>query len=485
MKRKVTRASKRNAQKRYNAIQAKYADPRLAIGDVLFEHFWARKATTSATSNDGSERVEDAQCLLQHNDLHKQVPLSAETKLAYNFIASLAQLHMQVAFNLLVPSYIGHSLEIDLAVQAVITAISYQTRKCILNSRKAYHSYGLALQALRQTIDFSDSSLMVVALLGQYEGIMRMHTPAQFSHLYGVAKILLSRAKKSSGPNELERALLYADWDRRLRAPVALGIVSPFEDSYWLDAEPMRRFSPAPIVKLRMLTNKLYIRLPRLVLYVRRLRFGGHGDDVEDLMEKTAKLANELLALVDQEAESFVLHGIKVVKTEDQWDKPIVSYSFRYQTLQQMNFASWYWHARLILMQNCLQLMALPRTRRLMLSQSEDELKAETKRMLTNIFMSYQYAKTLSMMGQICITQPLIVSYGACTYLDRWQELPISSVQKWIVLRINDSWGKWGRSLSSKDLEEINSVFSGGRLECFLPKVYEEEKLLIEFEDVA
>lgn len=476
--RNKSKTCRRASQKSSSSIEATPPEPRLAVGDALFEDFWQERATTAHSD----EETEELQTILEASCLKALIPTSNDTKLAQNFISSLGHLHMQSGFCLLVPSYIGQSKEIDLAAQAVITAMQYQKLKNKTIARTAYHRYGQALAALRETISFSDESLMAVALLSMYEGTMRMHTPAQFSHRYGIARIMLSKEKRPTGPNELERALLFSDWDRRFRAPVALGIVSPFEDPYWLEAAPRTRHTPPEIVKLRMLTNQLYIRLPRLVLYVRRLRNAG-ADRLACLDGEARHLADELLQLRDKEAESALLHGVKVVKTKDQWDIPIIRYSFEYQTLQQMAFATAYWHARLIMMRLCLQIIALPRSPQVDLCQSEADLKAEIKRMLTNIFMSYQYAKTLSMMGHICITQPLVASFGAISCLDGWQDLPVSSVKKWIVLRMNESWGNWGRSFGSRDLEEINQVFSGGPLEGILPRTYEDERQLLEMPD--
>jgi hypothetical protein len=474
--RRQSQTCRRSSQKSSSLSETSPPETRLAVGDALWEDYYQEKGITTEHSD---EDIEEQQTILQGGCPTALIPTSANTKLAQAFISSLGHLHMQTGFCILVPSYIGQSKEVDLAAQAVITAIECQKHKNSTIARSAYHRYGQALAALQKTISFSDESLMAVALLSMYEGTMRMHTPAQFSHRYGIARIMLSRKKRSTGPNELERALLYSDWDRRLRAPVALGMVSPFEDPYWWDAAPRTRHTPPEVVKLRMLTNQLYIRLPRLILYVRRVREGVDGC-VSYLEEEARQLADDLLQLRDKEAESTLLHGVKVVKTKDQWDVPIVRYSFEYQTLQQMAFATAYWHARLILMQLCLQLLALPNSPQLDLYQSEEELKAETKRMLTNIFMSYQHAKTLSMMGHICIAQPLVASFGAISCLDCWQDLPISSVKTWIVLRMNDSWGKWGRSFNSRDLEEINQVFSGGPLEGVLPRTYEDERQLFE-----
>jgi hypothetical protein len=484
MKRKDSKTCRRVARKRgsQSAVTVNVTEveePVLAIGEhILFGDYWANKALGTGNNEDDSDHEKS---IIQATYLKAHIPVCPETKLAQRFISLLGKLHMQAGWYLLVPSYIGSSKEIDLAAQAVTTAIESQQQKSGILARSACHRYGEALTALRQTIDFTDASLMAVALLGLYEGTMRMHTPAQFSHQYGIAKIMLSRKQNPSGPTELERALLYADWDRRFRAPAALGIVSPFEDPYWLNAQPRQRHSPPEIVKLRMLTNRLYICLPRLILYVRQLRTGGEGG-VTYIREETKKLADALLDLNDPGAESFLLHGVKIVQTKDQWDIPIIRYSFQYQTLQQMVFATAYWHARLLLMQLCLKILAVPTAPQITLSQSDEELRSETKRALTNVFMSYQFSKTLSMLGDICIAQPLVASFGAISCLDRWQELPISSVKKWIVLRFNDSWGKWGRAFGSRHLEEINEVFSGGPLEGILPRIYEEERRLIEVE---
>ena len=481
MARKVPKTGKRSSQRRDSAkgIESRKSsqdsavvieswEPKLAVGEaILFGDYWASKAHGT-----GNNEQDEAQSLVEQS-LQTHIPNCPEVKLAKRFIRSLGRLHMQAAFCLLVPSYIGHTLEIDLAVQAVIAAVECPKAKGVDNTI-ARISYGHALQALRQRVDFSDSSLMAVALLSLYEGVMRMHTQAQFSHRYGIAKIMLSRPKRREGPSELERALLYSDWDRRWRAPTALGTVSPFEDPYWLNAEPRKRHSPEEIVRLRMITNRLYIMLPRLTLYVRRLRESSESYGRCKAEEEAAALANHLLALRDKDAESFMLHGVKVVPTKDQWDMPIVRYSFEFQTLQQMAFANAYWHTRLLLMQLCLKILAS--TANTSLLQSEEDIKSETKRMLTNVFMSYQFAKTLSMMGHISIAQPLVASFGALSCLDRWQDLPVSSVKKWIVLRMNDTWSKWGRSFSSKDLEEVTSVLSGGPLEGVLPKSYEDER---------
>lgn len=185
MKPKGIRTCKRRAR---NTDGLNRKEPRLAIGEaILFGEFWASKALGSGSYEyDATNEEKEEQSILQWACLATHVPISPEVQLAKRFINSLGRLHMQAAWCLLVPGYIGHAPEIDLAAEAVVAAINLQAQKDNSKNIAAAHvAYGQALTSLRQKIDFSDSSLVAVGLLSLYEGIMRMHTSAQFSHRYG------------------------------------------------------------------------------------------------------------------------------------------------------------------------------------------------------------------------------------------------------------------------------------------------------------
>ena len=416
---------------------------------------------------------EDVDCLepvVDFSDLRLHIPLCPETSLAQSFVTALSSRHLQVDWCKFVPRHLGYYKEV------VINAIQFQARKDVTIGRSAYRRYGQTLAALRTSLDISDRSLMAVGLMSLYDSVMGMHSKAQFTHRYGMGRILLLR-RDPDGPNELARAILYADWDRRFRAPVGLGTPSPFDDSYWLQADPVHPSTiPTQIVSLRKLTNQLFIRLPRLVLYVRELTSKGVNEpkSLDEDIEKTVKLAEELLQLEDSEAENYMLHSITITKTKDEWDSPIIPYSFQYRSLLHMVAVSAYWQTRLMLMQLCLRLSGQTSAT---LSFSDTKLKSETLRMLTNVFMSWQYATEHSMLGKLCISQPLVVSFGACSTVDSWRDMPISSLRSWIVLRLKDSWGKWGKPFSSREIGEICDAFHGGPLKGFLVKVYADEKV--------
>ena len=171
MKRKDVRSCRRIARKRASQRAAnvdvpEVRQPTLAIGEeILFGDYWANKALGTGNNEGDSD---NRKAIIQAAYLRAHIPVSPQTEMAQRFISSVGKLHMQAAWCLLVPSYIGYSKEIDLAAQAVITGIESQQQNSSILARSAYHRYGEALTALRQTIDFSDSSLMSVALLGLY-----------------------------------------------------------------------------------------------------------------------------------------------------------------------------------------------------------------------------------------------------------------------------------------------------------------------------
>ena len=234
---------------------------------------------------------EDGQVLhlerrIRNNALHAYSHGCSITRQAQEFIAVLNSLQLQSSWSDFVPCCFGQSKNIDLAGQAVIAAYRYKRQTGSSPVQLPYRRYGDALANLRNSIDTSEESLITVNLLSLFEVIMGMHTNAEFSHRYGVEKILLSH-KDPDGPSEIVRSVLYTYWDRRFRAPVAMGTVSPFEDPYWLDADPVSHITMSPeMFRLTKLTNKLLIRLPRLILLVRQLS--------SDLIDDTKNLQSHI-----------------------------------------------------------------------------------------------------------------------------------------------------------------------------------------------
>ena len=330
--------------------------------------------------------------LFQFQTLRSHIPSCPETRLGKEFITVLSNLDLHVVWSEHVPQHLGYCIRVDLAAQALIAAMRYQSRKDTKLELSARSQYGRSLTALQASIDLSDTSLMAVGLLSLYEGIMQMHSKAHFSHRYGIARILLSR-RDPGGPSELARGILYSDWETRFHVPLAKGTISPFDDPYWLNASPPHLpMIPLEIFKLCKLTNQLIIRLPRLILHVRQLRSeaGIQTYSLRRSAGETTHMTEELLQLQDEAAESQMLHNIRVVKTWNELDLPVVSHSFQYGSLLQMTTAIEYWQTRLILIQLCLKLVELQSTFDLMPPLDRAKLKSETLRMLTNIFMSWQ-----------------------------------------------------------------------------------------------
>ena len=156
MKQKDARRCRHAARKRGSKSAAKtkvteVEEPVLAIGEeVLFGDYWIKKALGTGNNEDDSA---EEKSIIQAAYLKAHIPVCPETKLVQKFISSLGKLHMQAAWCLLAPSYIGYSKEIDLAAQAVITAIESQHQKSVIVAHSAYNRYGEAITALRKTIE--------------------------------------------------------------------------------------------------------------------------------------------------------------------------------------------------------------------------------------------------------------------------------------------------------------------------------------------
>ena len=237
----------------------------------LAQQMWNSKVEQTSSEPDRDEYVDHFEAIVQSYSLLNHRPSSTETKQIQDLVTLLGHLHLESSWVSYIPCHLGHSKAIDLAVQGVVQAYSYRAGNGLRYLSSAYEAYGKAVSALRETISLSDDSLMAIALLSFFESVLERHLEATCSHYKGIEKILLAR--KSSHATEFARAIMYSNWDRRFRAPVAMGIASPFEESSWLELDPPEQLNVLKDTwRLEKVTHQLFFRLPRLVAYTRSLR---------------------------------------------------------------------------------------------------------------------------------------------------------------------------------------------------------------------
>ena len=234
------------------------------------------------------------------------------------------------------------------------------------------------------------------------EDSMRFERLVWYPHQHAVADRLLARPP-GQPTSELARALLYAFWGPSFGAACLEGRTSKLEERRWLDAEPVWQTlqPPAGIVRLRTLAHQMMLKLPRLVGTIGDVRRQGEQcGGPETLDASNQSLAKHLLHHEDRTAETAVLHRVHILKTGSPVDHKIVSHSFHFTSIDEVEVAMLYWMCRLHITTLCLHIASTigqesndqscsPRDPTTPAHFDISTLHAERTRLLTNIFMSW------------------------------------------------------------------------------------------------
>ena len=444
------------------------------LSSLLLQQAQIAKGNTISQEDVEEDELSKRNAQIQSRSLQSHKPSCDTARQALELGTILNTLHLETNSAAYIPKRLGCSIKVDLAASAVIDAFHYWATKDPSLAELAYRRYGLAVAALRDSLDRSEDSLMTVTLMNVVESLIHAESTAHLAHRNGLRKMLLSRGRRAE-PTEFERAIIYCDWDMRYRGPVALGIPSPFEHPYWLLAEPASILDVLPGEKeLRRAGHRLFVRLPRLIAYARAIRFDRVNDNtpVKPTIEETLGLANELLHLEEENAESIILHRISVIPTRDGRDKQIVPYSFQYRSFQDLETALIYWRSRLLILRLCVALSDFPTVQSFPSLGDGTILRAKITRILTNIFMSLQYAQETGGYAHIRAAQAFINSWMTCACLDSWRDLDISVLRSWVLQRMNDSWGTFAPKVGTQILEEMSEACTGGPLKNWLVKTH-------------
>lgn len=364
------------------------------------------------------------------------------------------------------PCRIGHDEAVDSAIRAVVKSkdialngYEASTIACLGTYVKSVESLRIAMETREDSL--SDNVLMAVALLCVCEALMRSEMFACFAHWTAMSTILLSRPP-SWQPSELSRAILYHIRNQTFHIPVARGQVSPFDHPRWYTLEPAGASSlPTEVARLKLLSNQLMIRLPRLILQTRASR-----NELDELKaEKALALTAELAKLQDIEAENKMLHRIKVIKTTKSDDAVFIPFSFEYASLSDLETAVVYWKSQIIFASLRLKLKELiPHY-----DFDVDELKTSMERMAINIMMSHQHARNRQQYaharGMVAMPTGWTAVWGL--WKDRKTNFRGISIDEWRRFnrnRINESIAIWKFQASDKQIDEASDLLAGGPL---------------------
>ena len=190
--------------------------------------------------------------------------------------------------------------------------------------------------------------------------------------------------------------------------------------------------------------------------------------------DEVKALAEQLVNFEDKVAESEILHLVGVKKTIDEDDSAVVPFSFEFKSLHQLSKATSYWQARLITIQLYLRLLDLPSIAESLTSFRSEELIKESMRIMTNIFMCFQWTRIDGMFARRCLAEPLIVCWGACKNTQSWRDMSVSALREWILQGFNDCIAGWKFTLAHDDLDSACDLYAGGPLIGFVARGYSE-----------
>ncbi|KAK3682014.1 hypothetical protein LTR37_020660 [Vermiconidia calcicola] len=308
----------------------------------------------------------------------------------------------------------------------------------------------------------SDGALLACALLAY------SHT---FSHLYGVQAVMMSR---SPAQEESDMSREIAVWHSEvwLDALVILGQPSPFEKWPTSDQFPSSiASSSVHVIRLRALAHGIFVRMPRLIVYLKDLRTPARspGYSTVSTVEVLTLLARECLAIEDTIVENALLHRVHVNRTMDGRVAAVIPFSFTFNTLADFDAAIYYWQARLLILRVCWHIGDRCS------SFATDYLCREGLRTVQNILMSWQYGiRAAAVCGMFRLFHALPALWGAMNDFGNPSKVSLPVLQSWLLQPANSFYEAVIGDVTPEVLKQAADVYIGGETSKDFMEPFEE-----------
>ncbi|KAK4952808.1 hypothetical protein LTR10_009616 [Elasticomyces elasticus] len=412
----------------------------------------------------------------------RYMPSNTTDRLGYELVHAIKKFNMStMAPAFITPRQLGNSILLD-AVANVLVQLSRHTctiTNTITTQAPILRSYGVVLRYAGVFVSSTDlrskdETVTALTLLFLIDSLMKSYDSTWTggaAHLQGALALFCSRTSASHPPLAVRAALCCSDYYTFI-LPVYTEQVSPFEHEAWLDMDiPSLGEEPRALSRLRRISHKLNILLPRLIRDVRALREGCRD---EKIWVAARVLANKLMALEEKESESWVLHEVQLVPTLDANDRAIVPYSFKFDTLQQLVDALDYWKVRLVLngLQSALASLesqcAVKFPKLVDVNATQPHLDAEGHRLATNILMSWQDDRSRPPSGTLAMSHAVTVVRCYMQRLTNFRGVPRTMMEDWLYEAFKRSWLRG--YCASKAEWDTWRVLDGGPLSTMMMK---------------
>lgn len=300
------------------------------------------------------------------------------------------------------PSHVGHTPALDLCIKALVAACAYGRGVPKLTSGNCHQALELALSAVQASIKQAhgkpnDDILASTALLSSFEGAMERHGIRTRLHVEGLAAILAARPA-TYPVTQLAREIL----DFHVCESAVMACIhdrpSPFENvarPYF--ANIRIGSSDNDQAQLKALGIELFIRIPRLVGFVRSLRLQVSLRD--KLLPDAFRLSKSLLKLQDSQAEVRLIQTVKTHSSSESNATSPLCQNLYFASVKDFEALLYYWQSRLsvLRLEKCLHDLSLSNNVQAdNTKEPEVAFRAnEMVRLVKNILMCSEYARTL------------------------------------------------------------------------------------------
>ncbi|KAK3628456.1 hypothetical protein LTR56_018611 [Elasticomyces elasticus] len=412
----------------------------------------------------------------------RHMPSNAAERLGNELVHAINKFNMStMAPAFITPRQLGNSILLDSAAN-VLVQLSRHTctvTNTITTQAPILRSYGVVLKYAGVFVSSTDlrskdETVTALTLLFLIDSLMKSYDPTWTggaAHLQGALALFCSRTSARHPPLAVRAALCCSDYYAFI-LPVYTEQISPFEHEAWLDMDiPSLEEEPRALSRLRRISHKLNILLPRLIRDVRALREGCRD---ERIWVAARVLADKLMALEDKDSESRVLHEVQLIPTLDANDRLIVPYSFKFNTIQPLVDALDYWKVRLVLngLQSALASLesswAVGSPMLVDIGSTQSHLDAEGHRLATNILMSWQDDRSRPPSGTLAMSHAVTVVRCYMQRLTKYRGVPRAVMEDWLYEAFKRSWLRG--YCASKEEWDTWRVLDGGQLSTMMMK---------------
>lgn len=379
------------------------------------------------------------------------------------------------------PTHFGHTRALDLSIKAIVAASGFRRGVPRLTSDDCYQALALAINAVQTEIKHShgrpnDDILASTALLAPFEGVIKRHGIPTRLHVEGLAAMLAARPP-SYPVTQLAREII--DFNACESAVMACvqGTPSPLERvprAYF--ANDRLGCGDGDRAQLKSLGNELFVRIPRLVGFVRALRL--QSPPRSQLLLDAITLSNSLLRLQDSQAEERVLRTVGFQPSSDPNAISPLRQSTHFASVQDFEALAYYWQSQLCLLRLEWRLHDFCTSSSIQ-TKSTDDLSwpfwpnfgpraDKMSRLVKNILMSSEYAKALPLHKHVRLfAHAMVVVWGAMKDLPTGfghgqNEGGTGPLSDLLLQNVNFALRAIKPGLTAEDIDTAADIFVGG-----------------------